>query len=216
MSENAKDQAENIAWDVIDAEGKQVSQIELDASVFGAKIKPHLMHEVVVAQDAKRRRGTAATKTRADVRGGGTKPWRQKGTGRARAGSIRSPLWVGGGTVFGPHPRDYSYNVPKKIRRAALRSALSLRVKEEKLMVVESLEMDEIKTRRLAELLEGLEVGRVLVVIPEKEEKLELSSRNLSYIKVLRSEGLNVRDILRFEKLILTRQSVEKIQEALK
>ena len=216
VSENAKEQIPPITWDVIDKSGEKTSRIELDPAVFGAPIKLHLMHEVVIAQEAKKRGGNAATKNRSNVRGGGTKPWRQKGTGRARAGSIRSPLWVGGGVIFGPHPRNYSYNVPKKVRRAALCSALSLKVSENRLKIVEDLGLDQIKTKLFGQLLQGLGLENVLIVIPEKDENIELSSRNIPGIKVLRVEGLNVRDLLRFENLVLTPKTVQKIHEALK
>ncbi len=216
MSENAQNQAADIAWDIVDKSGNRIEGIDLDSYVFGAPIKMHIMHQVVVMQDAGRRGGNASTKTRANVRGGGAKPWRQKGTGRARAGSNRSPIWKGGGVVFGPHPRDYSFTVPKKVKRAALRSALSLRVKEEQLLIVDGLKLEQIKTKPLVEILDGLGVEKALLVIPKRDDNLELSSRNLKRIKVLRAEGLNVRDILRFKQLILTPASVAGIQENLK
>ena len=186
---------------------------ELPESIFGVPVRPHLLHEAVVMQMNNRRAGTASTKTRGQVRGGGRKPWRQKGSGRARAGSVRSPIWVGGGTVFGPLPRDYSYRIPKKARRQAVLSALSLKRQEEKLVVVEPEDVSEIKTRLMAEALASLGVGNSLFVIADSDERIELSARNLPNVKVLRVAGLNVYDVLRFEYLVLTRDALSKIEE---
>ena len=186
---------------------------ELPESIFGVAVRPHLLHQAVVMQLNNRRAGTASTKTRGRVRGSGRKPWRQKGSGRARAGSVRSPIWVGGGTVFGPLPRDYSYRIPKKARRQALLSALSLKRQEEKLVVVEPEDVTEIKTRLMAEAMASLGVGNALFVIAENDEKIELSARNLPRVKVLRVAGLNVYDLLRFEYLVLTRDALRKIEE---
>ena len=185
----------------------------LPESIFGVAVRPHLLHQAVVMQLNNRRAGTASTKTRGRVRGSGRKPWRQKGSGRARAGSVRSPIWVGGGTVFGPLPRDYSYRIPKKARRQALLSALSLKRQEEKLVVVEPEDVTEIKTRLMAEAMASLGVGNTLFVIAENDEKIELSARNLPRVKVLRVAGLNVYDLLRFEYLVLTRDALRKIEE---
>ena len=185
----------------------------LPESIFGVAVRPHLLHQAVVMQLNNRRAGTASTKTRGRVRGSGRKPWRQKGSGRARAGSVRSPIWVGGGTVFGPLPRDYSYRIPKKARRQALLSALSLKRQEEKLVVVEPEDVTEIKTRLMAEAMASLGVGNTLFVIAEGDEKIELSARNLPRVKVLRVAGLNVYDLLRFEYLVLTRDALRKIEE---
>jgi large subunit ribosomal protein L4 len=193
----------------------QVVQVDLKAEIFGARVNPHLMHQVVVAQMNNRRAGTAATKTKGFVRGGGKKPWRQKGTGRARAGSIRSPIWVGGGTIFGPHPKDYEVRLPKKARRAALLSALSLKKREEKLLVVEELDLSESKTKLMRQLLDELKVKSVLIVLPEENSKVELAARNLPTVKVIRAEGLNVYDLLRYEHLILTTAAVKAIEERL-
>jgi large subunit ribosomal protein L4 len=193
----------------------QVVQVDLKAEIFGARVNPHLMHQVVVAQMNNRRAGTAATKTKGFVRGGGKKPWRQKGTGRARAGSIRSPIWVGGGTIFGPHPKDYEVRLPKKARRAALLSALSLKKREEKLLVVEDLDLSESKTKLMRRLLDELKVKSVLIVLPEENSKVELAARNLPRVKVIRAEGLNVYDLLRHEHLILTTAAVKAIEERL-
>jgi large subunit ribosomal protein L4 len=193
----------------------QVVQADLRAEIFGARVNPHLMHQVVVAQLNNRRAGTAATKTKGFVRGGGKKPWRQKGTGRARAGSIRSPIWVGGGTIFGPHPKDYEVRLPKKARRAALLSALSLKKREEKLLVVEQLDLSESKTKLMRQLLDELKVKSVLIVLPEANPKVELAARNLPAVKVIRAEGLNVYDLLRYDHLILTTAALKAIEERL-
>jgi large subunit ribosomal protein L4 len=193
----------------------QVVQADLKSEIFGARVNAHLMHQVVVAQLNNRRAGTAATKTKGFVRGGGKKPWRQKGTGRARAGSIRSPIWVGGGTVFGPHPKDYEVRLPKKARRAALLSALSLKKREGKLLVVEQLDLSESKTKLMRQLLDELKVQSALIVLPEGNPKLELAARNLPTVKVIRAEGLNVYDLLRYDHLILTTAAVKAIEERL-
>ena len=185
----------------------------LPDSIFGVTVRPHLLHQAVVMQLNNRRAGTASTKTRGEVRGSGRKPWRQKGSGRARAGSVRSPIWVGGGTAFGPAPRDYSYRIPKKARRQAVLSALSLKRQEDKLVVVEPEDVSEIKTRLMAEALAALGVGKSLLVIGDRDEKIELSARNLPDVKVLRVAGLNVYDVLRFEHLVLTREALQKIEE---
>ena len=191
----------------------QKLETELAESIFGKEIRPHLLHQVVVMQLNNRRGGTASTKTRGLVRGSGKKPWRQKGTGRARAGSVRSPIWVGGGRVFGPLPKDYSYRIPKKARRQALLSALSLKNQDGKVVVVEEVMFPEIKTKQMVDLLGNLAIGNALLVIPSSDQKVELSARNLPNLKVLRVEGLNVYDILRFEHLILTKGALSKIEE---
>jgi len=188
---------------------------QLPESIFGVPIRPHLLHQTVIMQLNNRRSGTASTKTRGLVRGSGRKPWRQKGTGRARVGSIRSPLWTGGGTTFGPQPRDYSYRLPKKARREALLSALSLRRKDEKIIVIDKLELAETKTKLMLEVLKNLGVESALIVIHESDEKIERSARNLGAVKVLRAEGLNVYDILRYEHLVLTEQALGVIEERL-
>jgi len=202
-------------FDIYDQEKNRISEIDLDDKIFGAKVDKNLFHEVVKMQLANRRGGNACTKTRSEVSGGGRKPWRQKGTGRARAGSTRSPLWVGGGVVFGPKPRAYSYSLPKKVRRAALKSALSLKVKEGKLLIVDNLNLEEIKTKAFVSLLKRLAVEGALIVDSDNVN-LERSARNLHTVKVLRPEGLNVYDILKYEYLLLTKQSAEKIQERLR
>ncbi len=188
---------------------------QLPESIFGVPIRPHLLHQTVIMQLNNRRSGTASTKTRGRVRGSGRKPWRQKGTGRARVGSIRSPLWTGGGTTFGPQPRDYFYRLPKKARREALLSALSLRRKDEKIIVIDKLELAETKTKLMLEVLKNLGVESALIVIHKSDEKVERSARNLGTVKVLRAEGLNVYDILRYEHLVLTEQALGVIEERL-
>jgi large subunit ribosomal protein L4 len=192
-----------------------IIQPELKEEIFGAKTRPHLLHQTVMMQLNKRRAGTAATKSRGWVRGGGKKPWRQKGTGRARAGSIRSPLWVGGGTVFGPQPRDYSFRMPRKARKEALLSALSLKNRDGKIIIVDKLELEEAKTKLMARALAGLKVTSALIVISQPDEKIERSCRNLPGIKVLRVEGLNVYDLVCYQHLILTEGALKRLEERL-
>jgi len=199
---------------VYDVENQKVSDMELDDRVFGAKIKDSLFHEVVRKILASQRSGTAATKNRADVRGGGAKPWKQKGTGRARAGSRRSPLWRGGGTMFGPMPRDYSFSIPKKVSRAALKAALSLKHKEGKLILLNDFPLEGFKTRQVVEVLKKFQVEDALIVTDRKNPFLERSTRNIPGVQVLRCEGLNVYDILNHEHLILLSPVVQKIQGA--
>jgi len=200
---------------VYDIENQKVSDVELDDRVFDAEIKSNLIHDVVRMQLASQRKGSASTKNRALVRGGGAKPWRQKGTGRARAGTRRSPLWRGGGTIFGPMPRDYSLALSKKEKRAALRAALSLKRKEEKLILLDGFPLAGYKTRQILEVLRRFEVDNALIVTDEKSVFLERSVRNIPKIQVLRYKGLNVYDILNHEHLILLSAAIEKIQEGL-
>jgi large subunit ribosomal protein L4 len=188
---------------------------ELKEEIFGIKTRPHLLHQTVVMQLNNRRSGTAATKSKGFVRGGGKKPWRQKGTGRARAGSIRSPLWVGGGTIFGPQPKDYSFRMPRKARREALLSALSLKHGDGKIIVLDKLELEEAKTKLMVKVLTELKVASALLVIAQPDEKIERSSRNIPALKVLRVEGLNVYDLLRYEHLILTEGALKLLEERL-
>jgi large subunit ribosomal protein L4 len=190
-----------------------VIQPELKEHIFSLKARPHLLHQTVLMQLANRRAGTAATKSRGFVRGGGKKPWRQKGTGRARAGSIRSPVWVGGGTIFGPQPRDYSYRMPRSARRTALLSALSLKNSDGKVIVLDKLEPEQPKTKIMAKALADLNVQSALIVIAESNETVERAARNLPRIKVLRVDGLNVYDLLRYEHLILTAAALKAIEE---
>ena len=189
--------------------------MELDAKVFSAPVRPDLMHAVVVAQAAARRAGTAATKNRAMVSGGRSKPYRQKGTGRARQGTTRAPQFSGGGIVFGPQPRSYDQRLPKKVRRAALRSALSLRNGEQRLHVVDSLEIPEPKTRRVVELLSRIGVEDALLVTADREPELERAARNLPHVHVLCAMGVNVRDVLARKHLVLTSGAMESLRERL-
>jgi len=200
---------------VYDIEKTKIAELELSDLVFGVEVNEHILYEVVKMQLACRRQGTASTKTRSDVRGGGRKPWRQKGTGRARAGTTRSPIWRGGGVVFGPVPRDYSYKVPKKVRKAALKSALSMKVKEGRVIILKDFPMDEIKTKRFKEVLDRFELGKTLFVLDERNTILEKSSKNIKNVKMMRSEGINVYDLLNYDDLVLLESSVEKIEGAL-
>jgi large subunit ribosomal protein L4 len=199
------------------AGGGAGGSVELDPAVFEATVKPHLFHAEVRRQLARRRAGTHATKNRSMVSGGGIKPWRQKGTGRARQGSIRAPQWAGGGVVFGPVPRSHEHQLPKKVRRAALRSALSLRLREGRLSVVESIALEAPRTRLLLEALRGLGLGggSLLLVIEAADRALELAARNLPGVDVLRADGLNVYDVLRHEHLLLTRGALGRVHERL-
>lgn len=200
---------------IYDIGNQKVSDIELDDRIFNAKINPTLFYDVIRMDLSSQRQGTASTKNRALVRGGGAKPWRQKGTGRARAGSRRSPLWRGGGTIFGPMPRDYSFSLPKKVRRAALRAALSLKRQEGKLILLNDFPLEGFKTRQVLEVLKRFQVEDALIVTDGKKSFLERSTRNLPGIEVLRYEGLNIYDILNHEHLILLRSTVAKIEGAL-
>lgn len=201
--------------DVFDIKGEKVGEVEIKDEVFNCDVKPYLMHDVVTMQLANRRRGTAATKTRKEVSGGGKKPFRQKGTGRARQGSSRSPLQPGGGTVFGPHPRDYSYSVPKKVRRSALRSALSVRYAGSAMKVLNKLDLEAISTKNFNGIVKTFSLTKPLFVIDKKNEVVEKSARNIPFVKVLRVEGLNVYDIIRHEQLILTLDALKRIEEVL-
>jgi large subunit ribosomal protein L4 len=201
--------------DVFDIKGEKVGEVEIKDEVFNCDVKPYLMHDVVTMQLANRRRGTAATKTRKEVSGGGKKPFRQKGTGRARQGSSRSPLQPGGGTVFGPHPRDYSYSVPKKVRRSALRSALSVRYAGSAMKVLDKLDLEAISTKNFNGIVKTFSLTKPLFVIDKKNEVVEKSARNIPFVKVLRVEGLNVYDIIRHEQLILTLDALKRIEEVL-
>jgi len=201
--------------DVFDIKGEKVGEVEIKDEVFNCDVKPYLMHDVVTMQLANRRRGTAATKTRKEVSGGGKKPFRQKGTGRARQGTSRSPLQPGGGTVFGPHPRDYSYSIPKKVRRSALRSALSVRYSGSAMKVLDKLDLEAISTKSFNGIVKTFSFTKPLFVIDKKNEVVEKSARNIPFVKVLRVEGLNVYDIIRHEQLVLTLDALKKIEEVL-
>jgi large subunit ribosomal protein L4 len=198
--------------DVHNMDGIKVSEIDLVDEIFNVPVKQHLLHEVVTMQLANRRSGTAATKGRSQVRGSGQKPYRQKGTGRARAGCRKSPLWRGGGVVFGPRPRSYAYKVPKKVRRQALRMALTSKLQDKTLIVVDKLDLEAGKTKRFVEVMGALKTREALIVTDRELENLELSSRNIPHVKVVRSEGLNVYDILRFKHLILLEPSVKQLE----
>ena len=198
--------------DILNIEGKKVGQAQLDDAVFGAEVKEHLLWEVVNAQRAARRAGTHSTLTREHVRGGGKKPYKQKGTGNARQGSIRSPNYVGGGKVFGPHPRDYSYTVPKKVRRAALAAALSLRAKEKMLVILDRLPLEAPKTKRLAGILKALGVHSAVVVDGKDNVNLSKSARNLAAAKYLPPEGLNVYDVLDHPGLVITAEAIKAVE----
>jgi large subunit ribosomal protein L4 len=200
---------------VYDIERNKVSELELDDSVFAVPVKEHLMYDVVRMQLASRRQGTASTKGRSDVSGGGKKPWRQKGTGRARVGTIRSPLWRGGGIVFGPQPRDYSFKITKKVRKAAIKSALTLKVQNDKMLVLNDFHLDEIKTKKFKEVLDRFELKSTLFVIDKANEELQKSSHNIKDVKMMLSEGINVYDILKYDNLVLLEPSVKMIERAL-
>ncbi|MDR3604979.1 MAG: 50S ribosomal protein L4 [Syntrophaceae bacterium] len=203
--------------DVINQNGEKVDSIELEDQIFNAKIRDALVQQVVVWQLAKRRSGSAATKTRGQVRGGGKKPWRQKGTGRARAGTSRSPIWVGGGTVFGPHPRSYAFSLPKKVRKAALCSVLSAKLRDDKLTVLDKIEIEAPKTKLFAEILRklGVQDQKTLFLVPEKDVDLTRASRNLYRTLVLPTEGMNVYDLLRFERLTILKDALPRLSERL-
>ncbi len=200
---------------VYNIDNNKVGEIELNDSLFMVPVKTHILHEVVRMQRANRRAGTASTKTRAEVRGGGAKPWRQKGTGRARAGTRNSPLWRGGGVVFGPKPRDYGYKPPKKVRRLGLRMALSARFSEENLLVLDDFQLDEIKTKGFVKVMEALNISNGLIVIPGSNENLEKSSRNVYGFKVIPVAGLNVYDILHHHRLVLLKPAIDQLEERL-
>ncbi|WHH61688.1 50S ribosomal protein L4 [Petroclostridium sp. X23] len=197
-----------------DMSGKQVGDIELNDNIFGAEVNKTVLHQVVVNYLANQRQGTQNTKTRAEVRGGGIKPWRQKGTGRARQGSIRSPQWVGGGVALGPKPRSYRYSLNKKVKRLALKSALSSKVLDNELLVLDALSMDAIKTKEFAKILSNLNVdSKALVVLPEKNEVVIKSASNIPGVTTTLVNTLNVYDILNHDKFIVTKDAIAKIEE---
>ncbi|HYH01876.1 MAG TPA: 50S ribosomal protein L4 [Bacillota bacterium] len=200
---------------VFNTQGSQVGEIALNDEVFGAKVNKALLHEAVTMQLASRRLGTSAVKNRAAVRGGGKKPWRQKGSGQARHGSRRSPIWKGGGIVFGPSPRSYAYSLPKKARRQALKSALSAKVEAGELIVVEGLSVLEPKTKVMVEILSKLNAEKPLIVTAQTDENVFKSARNIPGVAAMASEGLNVYDILAHNHLVLSKEAVGKVEEAL-
>jgi large subunit ribosomal protein L4 len=197
---------------VINSKAQKVSQIDLVDTIFNIPVKGSVLHEVVTMQLARRRSGSAAVKHRSDVKGSGRKLFRQKGTGRARRGNIKSPLLRGGGSTFGPDPRSYAYKVPKKVRRLALKMALSSKLKEEKLLVLNEFELDKIKTREFVKVMNALNTKNALIITEKKNENLELSARNVPQIKVLRVEGLNVYDILKYKNIVLLESSIKSIE----
>ncbi|MCI8775223.1 MAG: 50S ribosomal protein L4 [Lachnospiraceae bacterium] len=198
---------------VYNMEGKEVGKIDLNDAVFGVEVNEHLVHMAVVQQLANKRQGTQKAKTRSEVSGGGRKPWRQKGTGHARQGSIRAPQWKGGGVVFAPVPRDYSFKLNKKEKRAALKSALTSRVQENKLIVVEELKFDEIKTKNFKKVMDNLNVNKALVILGDKNENAVLSARNIPTIQTAYAEFINVYDVMKGGTLVLTKDAVTKIEE---
>ncbi len=198
---------------VYNMEGKEVGTIELNDAVFGVEVNEHLVHMAVVQQLANNRQGTQKAKTRSEVSGGGRKPWRQKGTGHARQGSTRAPQWTGGGVVFAPVPRDYSFKINKKEKRAALKSVLTSRVLDNKLIVVDELKFDEIKTKKFQAVMDNLKVKKALVVIADNDEKITMSARNIPTVKTALVNSINVYDILKGDTLVLTKDAVAKIEE---
>ena len=198
---------------VYNMEGKQVGEMDLNDAVFGVTINEHLVHMAVVQNLANKRQGTQKAKTRSEVRGGGRKPWRQKGTGHARQGSTRAPQWTGGGVVFAPTPRDYSFKLNKKEKRAALKSVLTSRVQDNKLIVLDELKFDEIKTKNFKQVMDNLNVDKAMVVIGGQDENVILSARNLPKVNTAVAENINVYDILKGDTLVLTKDAVAKIEE---
>lgn len=201
--------------DVFDIEKKKVAEVDLNDAVFGAEVNEAVVYDVVKMQMAARRSGTSSTKGRSDVRGGGKKPWRQKGTGRARSGTTRSPIWRGGGIVFGPHPRDYSFSVPKKVRKKALASVLSMKLKDDQMVILKDFPMEKISTKAFKKVVDLFGFKKALFVLDIKNDILLKSSRNIRNIKMIRSEGINVYDVLNCEHLVLLEPSVKKIEGAL-
>lgn len=199
--------------DLFNKEGKKVGDVELNESVFGAEVNAAALHQVVVAQLANKRQGTQSTKTRSEVSGGGIKPWRQKGTGRARQGSIRAPQWIHGGIVFAPKPRSYRVSLPKSLRRVAMKSALSSKVQENEIIVLESLEFEAPKTKEAVNMLSALKAKKALVVVAESNENVYKSLRNIQGVSVIPVNNINVYDILKYDNFIVTKDAVSKIEE---
>ena len=198
---------------VYNIEGNEVGSMELNDAVFGVKVNEHLMHMAVVSQLANKRQGTQSAKTRSEVSGGGRKPWRQKGTGHARQGSIRAPQWKGGGIVFAPKPRDYSFKMNKKEKKLALLSALTSKVVDNKIVVLDEFKMDEIKTKKFAEVMNNLKVNKALVVLEGENKNVLLSGRNIPTVKVSATNEINTYDILKYDSLVVTKAAVEKLEE---
>ncbi len=198
---------------VYNMEGSEVGKLDLNDKVFAANVNEHLMHMAVVLQLANKRQGTQKAKTRSEVRGGGRKPWRQKGTGHARQGSIRAPQWTGGGVVFAPTPRDYSFKMNRKEKAGAIRSALTSRVNEEKFVVLDSLKFDEIKTKKMVGVLDALKVNKALVVLDGDNDNVALSARNIEGVRTVPVNAINVYDILKYDTVVITKDAVSKIEE---
>ena len=198
---------------VYNMEGKEVGSIELNDAVFGVEINEHLVHMAVVSQLANNRQGTQSAKTRSEVSGGGRKPWRQKGTGHARQGSTRSPQWTGGGVVFAPKPRDYSFKMNKKEKKLALLSALTSKVVDSKIVVLDEFKLDEVKTKKFAEVMNNLKVNKALVVIEGENKNVVLSGRNIPTVKVSATNEINTYDVLKYDTLVVTKAAVAKIEE---
>lgn len=201
--------------DVYNIDRQKVSEIELNDAVFGSDVNQDVIYDVVRMQQAARRRGTAKTKGRSEVSGGGKKPWRQKGTGRARSGTSRSPIWRGGGIVFGPQPRSYAFKVPRKVRKKALISALSMKCKDNLMFILKDFPMAEIKTKKFKEVVDRFGWGKALFVIDQSYPVLEMSSKNLKDVKMVRSEGINVYDLLDYREVVFLEPSVKKVEGAL-
>lgn len=200
--------------ELINKENKSVGKIELPDDIFGVKVNKELLYEAVHNHLANKRQGNAATKTKGLIRGGGKKPYRQKGTGRARAGSNRSPLWRGGGTIFGPLPRDYSYKLPKKARWLALSTALAAKFKDNEVVIIDDFSVDEPKTKKVTSMLDGMGLNNVLIIVPEKNRNLELAARNIPGVSVSRVSELNVYSVLAHEKLLIVKDAIERLKEA--
>ena len=201
--------------EVLNTRAEKVGEVDLNDDFFAVEVNPAILHEVVCMQRAARRSGNASTKTKGEVRGGGAKPWRQKGTGMARSGSRTSPVWRGGGTIFGPKPRDYQFSMPKKVKKLALKMALSARNQEGNLVILDTFDLPVIKTKDFVTIMKALELDNCLIVVEEMEEKLSLSARNVVGCKVLPVAGLNVYDVLKYSKLMLVQSSIAGIEQRL-
>ncbi|MBO5143375.1 MAG: 50S ribosomal protein L4 [Clostridia bacterium] len=199
--------------DLLNMEGKKVGTVELADSVFAVEVNEYAMHDVVLNYLANQRQGTQSTKTRSEVSGGGKKPWKQKGTGRARQGSIRAPQWIKGGIALGPKPRSYKYTLNKKVKRLALKSALTTKVQENNIIVLDTLNFDEIKTKNMAKVLENIKVEKALVVLAERNSNVQLSTRNIPNVKAALVNTINTYDLLKYQTLVITKDAVEKIEE---
>ena len=198
--------------DIVNCNAEKVSQVELEDDIFSIPVKPNVLHEVVTMQLANRRAGSASVKHRSDVKGSRRKLFRQKGTGRARRGDVKSPLLRGGGSVFGPDPRSYSYKVPKKVKRLALKMALSSKLKEDNIIVLDKFELDQIRTKEFLSVMDALNTKNALIITEKENKNLELSSRNVPDVKVLKVDGMNVHDILKYKRLVLLEASIEPIK----